>query len=359
MTNALPDRSIAWRAVQQRDRRFDGRFVYAVSSTGVFCRPSCSSRRPTRSRVEFFGSSSDAEKAGYRACKRCHPASAAPPRIDTAVEKAVRYLTRHADEPVTLASLAREVGISAFHLQRAFKRATGISPREYRDAERRRRLTARLRQGDTVSRATFEAGFGSSSRVYERAPRALGMTPATLRRRGAGERIQFSIVDSAIGRVLAAYTERGVCSVAIGDDDAELERALRGEFAGAEVRPAGATIHEWIAAIVRGIDGASPPSASSIPIDARGTAFQWRVWNALQQIPRGTTLSYSEVAKKIGSPSAVRAVARACATNPVAIVIPCHRVVREDGEPGGYRWGLERKKALLEQEAAGSHPSRA
>lgn len=350
MTGALPDRSIAWRAVQRRDRSFDGRFVYAVSSTGIFCRPSCSSRRPTRSRVEFFGSPSDAEKAGYRACKRCKPESSAPARIEVAVAKAVQYLTRHADETITLASLAGEVGVSAFHLQRAFKRATGISPREYRDAERQRRLATRLRQGDTVSRATYEAGFGSSSRVYERAPQAMGMTPATLRRRGAGERIQFSIVDSSIGRLLAAYTERGVCSVAIGDSDAALERALRAEFAEAEIRAAGSTIHEWIAAIVRGIDDQSPSSAQSVPIDAHGTAFQWRVWRALQQIPRGTTLSYSEVAKKIGSPSAVRAVARACATNPVALVIPCHRVVREDGELGGYRWGTERKKALLERE---------
>ena len=346
----LPDRSTAWHAVQQRDRRFDGRFVYAVSSTKIFCRPSCSSRRPTRARVEFFTSPADAERAGYRACKRCRPTSAETSKIDRAVTQAAEFLARHADEPVTLASLAREVGVSAFHLQRAFKRALGLSPREYRDAERRRRLAERLRKGDTVSRATYEAGFGSSSRVYERASSSMGMTPATLRKGGAGQRIQFSIVSSPLGRLLAAYTERGVCAVAIGDDDSQLERSFRADFPEAKIHAAGPALHEWISAIVRGLEGDS--SASAIPVDARGTAFQRRVWTALQQIPRGTTLSYSEVAKRIGRPSAVRAVARACATNPVALVIPCHRVVREDGDLGGYRWGVDRKKKLLEQESS-------
>jgi len=345
MSSALPNPSTAWRAVQQRDRLFDGQFVYAVSSTRVFCRPSCSSRRPTKSRVEFFSSPADAERAGYRACKRCRPTSTAATGIDRAVARASQFLTRHAGERVTLAALAQEVGVSAFHLQRAFKRALGLSPREYHDAERRRVLASRLRKGDTVSRATYEAGFGSSSRVYER---SMGMTPATIRRNGAGQRIQYGIVDCPLGRLLVAYTERGVCSVAIGDDDRALERAFRADFSEAEIHAAGASIHEWITAIVRGVEGARANAA--IPLDAQGTAFQWRVWNALQQIPRGTTLSYSEVAKRIGQPSAVRAVARACATNPVALVIPCHRVVREDGDLGGYRWGLERKRALLERE---------
>lgn len=345
MSTALPNPSTAWRAVQQRDRLFDGQFVYAVSSTRIFCRPSCSSRRPTKSRVEFFGSPADAERAGYRACKRCRPTSTAASGIDRAVARASEYLTRHASERVTLAALAQEVGVSAFHLQRAFKRALGISPREYHDAERRRVLASRLRRGDTVSRATYEAGFGSSSRVYER---SMGMTPATIRKNGAGQRIQYSVVDCPLGRLLVAYTERGVCSVAIGDDDRALERALRADFSEAEIHAAGASIHEWITAIVRSVEGAR--SNSAIPLDAQGTAFQWRVWNALQQIPRGTTLSYSEVARRIGQPSAVRAVARACATNPVALVIPCHRVVREDGDLGGYRWGVARKQALLESE---------
>jgi AraC family transcriptional regulator of adaptative response/methylated-DNA-[protein]-cysteine methyltransferase len=346
---ALPDDSTAWRAVQQRDRRFDGRFVYAVSSTRIFCRPSCSSRRPTQANVEFFRSASDAERAGYRACKRCRPTSTQAPMIERAVARAAAFLASHAGGPVTLAALSREVGVSPSHLQRAFKRALGVSPREYHDAERRRRLAARLRKGDTVSQATYEAGYGSSSRVYERASSAMGMTPATVGKGGAGERIQFSIVDSPLGRLLAAYTERGVCAVAIGDDDAALERAFRADFPRARILGSGPVVHEWIAAIVRSLDG---DFSSAIPVDARGTAFQRRVWNALQQIPRGTTLSYSDVAKEIGQPSAVRAVARACATNPVALVIPCHRVIREDGSLGGYRWGLDRKKQLLELEGA-------
>jgi AraC family transcriptional regulator, regulatory protein of adaptative response / methylated-DNA-[protein]-cysteine methyltransferase len=346
---ALPDRNTAWRAVQARDRSFDGRFVYAVSSTRIFCRPSCSSRRPTRSRVEFFGTSADAERAGYRACKRCRPTSAQARDIDRAVARATEYLAQHVDERVTLATLARQVHVSAFHLQRAFKRALGVSPREYHDAQRRRLLTDRLRKGDTVSRATFEAGYGSSSRVYERASSAMGMTPAKVRKGAAGERIQFSIVDSPFGRLLAAYTEKGVCAVALGDADEELERAFRADFSEAEIHPAGPAIHEWISAIVRGLEGNYPSAA--IPVDVHGTAFQRRVWTALQQIPRGTTLSYSELARKIGQPSAVRAVARACATNSIALVVPCHRVIREDGTLGGYRWGLERKRALLESES--------
>ncbi len=345
MNNALPDKSTAWRAVQRRDKSFDGRFVYAVSSTRIFCRPSCASRRPTKSNVEFFSSPSDAQRAGYRACKRCRPASAAGSAIDKALAAASAFLTQHAGEPVTLSRLSREVGVSAFHLQREFKRAFGVSPREFQDANRRRVLATRLRKGDTVSRATYEAGFGSSSRVYER---KLGMTPAALRKGGAGQRIQFAIVTSPLGRLLGAYTEKGVCAVAIGDDDTQLEKSLREQFPKADIRAAGSTINEWVTAIVRGIGGEINPS---IPLDAQGSAFQWRVWKALQQIPRGTTLSYSEVAKAIGQPTAARAVARACATNPVALVIPCHRVVRDDGSLGGYRWGIEKKAELLEIES--------
>lgn len=342
MTSIALDRSSAWRAVQQRDRRFDGEFVYAVRSTRIFCRPSCASRRPTKSLVEFFRSPAEAERAGYRACKRCRPATAQP--IDRAIARATEILTSRLDERMTLDALARHVGVSAFHLQRAFKRTMGVSPREFQDAARRRVLSSRLSQGETVSRATYDAGFGSSSRVYER---DLGMTPGTIRKHGAGQRIQFSVVGSPLGRVLVAYTERGVCSVAIGDDDRILERELRSQFSQADIRAAGSSINEWIAAIVQSLEG---PAGTAIPLDAQGTAFQWRVWKELQRIPRGTTLSYSDVARKIGRPRAVRAVARACATNPVALVVPCHRVIREDGGLGGYRWGIERKKALLESE---------
>lgn len=350
MNTTLPTPATAWKAVEKRDAGFDGRFVYAVNSTRIYCRPSCSSRRPTKSRVEFFSSPSDAERAGYRACKRCRPASADASRVEKAVADASAFIAAHATETITLDRLARRVGMSAFHLQRAFKRAMGVTPREFRDAERRRLLATRLRSGDTVSRATYEAGFGSSSRVYEAAARKMGMSPSAIRKGGAGQRMQFSVVGSPLGRLLVAYTEHGVCSVALGDDDRALERNLRSEFPKAEINQAGSTIHEWISTIVASLDGRG--SASRVPMDARGTAFQLQVWNALQHIPRGTTLSYSEVASRIGKPSAVRAVARACATNPVALVVPCHRVIREDGSLGGYRWGLDRKRELLAREGS-------
>lgn len=348
MTSTLPAAAAAWRAVERRDSSMDGRFVYAVSSTRIYCRPSCSSRRPTRSRVEFFATPAEAERAGYRACKRCRPASDEATRIQKAVADATAYIAAHATEPLTLHRLARHVRMSPFHLQRAFRRAMGVTPREFRDAERRRLLVARLRSGDTVSRATYEAGFGSSSRVYENGARHLGMSPASIRKGGAGVRMQFGIVPSPVGRVIVGYTERGVCHVAIGDDDRALEAGLRAAFPRAEIRAAGRAIHEWISAIVGSVEGEG--AAPMVPMDVRGTAFQLRVWKALQRIPRGATLSYSELARVIGQPTAARAVARACATNPVALVVPCHRVIREDGSLGGYRWGLERKQGLLARE---------
>ena len=346
MSPAIPDKATAWRAVAKRDKNFDGRFVYAVASTRIFCRPSCSSRRPTRSNVEYFGTPADAEKAGYRACKRCEPKNTDTRGIERRLTDAAAFLKSHAEEAVTLSRLSREIGVSAFHLQREFKKTFGVSPREFHDAERSKLLAKRLRKGETVSRATYSSGFGSSSRVYER---KMGMTPATVRKGGAGQKIQFSIVRSPLGRLLVAYTERGVCSVTIGDDDAALELELRENFPAATIMAAGPTIHEWITTIVDGIRG---EMSRTVPLDAQGTAFQWRVWKALQQIPRGTTLSYSEVAQKIGQPTAARAVARACATNPVALVVPCHRVIRDDGTLGGYRWGLERKRRLLDSEAS-------
>lgn len=344
MISMLPDRSIAWRAIQRRDRAFDGRFVYAVSSTRIFCRPSCPSRRPAASNVQLFESASDAERAGYRACKRCRP-TADVDATAAALARVCEYISTHASERITLATLARVAGMSQFHLQRRFKQEMGVTPREFQLAQRRARFAQRLRAGDTVSRATYDAGFGSSSRVYEQ---ALGMTPAAVRKGGQGQRIQFGIVASPFGKLLVAYTERGVCSVALGDDAGTLEQSFRAEFPKAEIHRAGDGIHAWISSIVASLEGKAP--GASVPVDARGTAFQMRVWKALQAIPRGTTLSYSEVAKRIGHPTAVRAVARACATNPVALVVPCHRVVREDGTLGGYRWGIERKQAILDHE---------
>lgn len=339
----------AWRAVEQRDPRFDGRFVYAVSSTRIYCRPSCPSRRPRRDRVRFYAAPEGAERAGYRACQRCRPREAAPAAA-AAVERARLYLEAHPDRLVSLSALARVVDLSPFHLQRTFKRLLGVSPREYHDALRVTRFKSRLRSGDTVSRATYEAGFGSSSRVYERSDSALGMSPAVYRRGGEGMRILYTIVDSPVGRLLVGATQRGVCAVALGDSVDALVDSLRADFPRAEVERSDAH-REWVEAIVSHIGAGG--AGADVPLDLQGTAFQKQVWTFLRKIPPGHTHSYGEIAAALGKPRATRAVARACATNHIAVVIPCHRVVRSDGAPGGYKWGIERKRRLLDRERAG------
>jgi AraC family transcriptional regulator, regulatory protein of adaptative response / methylated-DNA-[protein]-cysteine methyltransferase len=344
------DPAEAWAAVVARDRRFDGRFVYAVRSTRVYCRPSCPSRRPTAANVVFFDDPSGAERAGFRPCKRCRPrANGAPVGAAAAVRDAAAFIDAHADERVTLAALARETGVSPFHLQRVFRRELGVTPREYQQARRLDRLRAQLRRGETVSRATYEAGFGSASRVYEQAAR-LGMTPAVYRRGGHGLSIRFAIVPSPLGRLLIAATERGVCTVTLGDTEEQLERRLRAEFPRAVVERDDGSLAALAGRVVAHIRGDGP--AHDLPLDVRGTAFQQQVWRALLAIPYGETRSYAQVAAAIGRPTATRAVARACATNPVAVVIPCHRVVRSDGGLGGYAGGVERKERLLEVEGA-------
>ncbi len=340
----------AWTAVLARDPRFDGSFVYAVSSTGVYCRPVCPSRRPRRSNVAFFPDPAAAEAAGYRPCRRCRPRTGAPSPSTLAVERAREYLDGHLDERVTLARLGRVTHLSPSHLQRTFKRLLGVSPREYAESRRAARLKHELKRGETVSRASFEAGYGSSSRVYEQAAARLGMTPAAYRRGGQGLLIRFSIVDSPLGRLLVAGTERGLCAVTLGDDDAALVEALRREYPHARIEPTEAGLERWLEVIVGSLRGG--PEALDLPLDVRATAFQLRVWRALREIPVGSTASYGELAARIGAPSAARAVARACATNPVALVVPCHRAVRGDGGLGGYRWGLDRKRRLLEGERA-------
>jgi AraC family transcriptional regulator of adaptative response/methylated-DNA-[protein]-cysteine methyltransferase len=345
LSPALDD-DAAWRAVEQRDPRFDGHFVYAVKSTRVYCRPSCPSRRPLRERVTFYSAPDAAEKAGYRACRRCRPREAATSAA-TAVERARRFIEANAERPLTLSVLAREAGMSAFHLQRTFKRLVGMSPREYQDALRVTAFKSRLRAGDTVSRATFEAGFGSSSRVYERSDQSLGMTPAVYRRGGDGLRITYTTVASPFGRLLVGATDRGVCAVALGSSDAELLDALRSDFPRAEIDRADDAHREWVEAIVRHLDG---NAGADVPLDIRGTTFQKQVWSLLRKIPPGDTKSYAEIAAALGNPRATRAVARACASNRIAVVIPCHRVVRTDGALGGYKWGLARKQALLDRE---------
>lgn len=350
-TPDVPSDAIAWRAVEQRDARFDGCFVYAVKSTGVYCRPSCASRRPSRANVRYFAEPESAEQAGFRACKRCDPrANRATSIAEDAVARAKAFLDANDDRIISLADLAVEAGLSASHLQRTFKRIVGVSPREYQQARRVRRLKSRLRAGETVSRATFEAGFGSSSRVYERADDVLGMTPASYRRGGAGVRIVYTIADAPVGRVLIAATDRGVCGVELGSSDAEVARALRADFPNAELVRNDDEHTSWVRAVLRVVRSPGNASVASIPLDVDGTAFQWRVWKALQEIPPGERRSYRQVAESVGNPDASRAVARACATNRVAVVIPCHRVVRGDGSLSGYKWGEDRKRQLLEAE---------
>lgn len=342
--------SDAWRAVEQRDRRRDGSFVYAVRTTGVYCRPSCPSRRPSRTNVAFFPTCDAAEHAGFRPCLRCRPADeAATSATDAAVEKARGYLDRHAGRPVPLTELAQHAGVSLWHLQRSFKRVLGVSPKAYQDARRVEQLKSRLRAGDTVSRATYEAGFGSSSRVYERSDALLGMTPAAYRRGGAGVHMTYSIVNVPVGRVLVATTDRGVCAVALGDSDDEVLRALRADFPQATIEPSNGEHGTWVEAVVERVR--NPARAPDVPLDLAGTAFQLRVWKALREIPAGERRSYREIAAAIGQPSASRAVARACAANRAAVVVPCHRVVRAGGEVGGYKWGAERKRRLLDRES--------
>jgi AraC family transcriptional regulator of adaptative response/methylated-DNA-[protein]-cysteine methyltransferase len=339
------DPAEAWAAVVGRDRRFDRRFVYAVRSTGVYCRPSCPSRRPRAANVIFFDDASSAERAGFRACKRCRPrANGAPVGAAASVREAAAFIDAHTDQRITLAALARHTGVSPFHLQRVFRRELGVTPREYQQARRLDRLRARLRRGETVSRATYDAGFGSPSRVYEQAAR-LGMTPAVYRRGGQGLQIRFAIVRSPLGLLLVAATASGVCAVSLGDTEEQLERRLRAEFPRALVERDDGSLADLAGRVVAHIRGEGP--AHDLPLDVRGTAFQQQVWRALLAIPYGETRSYAEVAAAIGQPTATRAVARACATNPVAVVIPCHRVVRSDGSLGGYAGGVERKERLL------------
>src|SRR6266702_3397736 len=331
-----------WHAVLARDRRFDGAFVYAVRSTGIYCRPSCASRRPRRTQVTFFPIPEAAEREGFRACRRCHPADVNG--TDPAVAL-VREACRALDAGQSPAAEPRR-------LARAFKRVLGITPRAYADARRVARFKHELKRRKSVSPALYEAGYGSSSRVYERADQQLGMTPATYARGGAGIDIAFAVLPCSLGQLLVAATPRGVCRVSLGDSAASLEAGLAAEFPAARIRKDQTSLEAAVTAILAYLDGSEPHL--DLPLDIRATAFQRRVWQELQRIPYGETRSYADVARRIGSPTASRAVARACATNPAALIIPCHRVVREDGEMGGYRWGLERKKTLLQQEAGKS-----
>ena len=337
-----------WQAVLARDARQDGRFVFAVSSTGVYCRPSCPAKRPRRENVTFFVRPAEAEKAGYRACLRCRPKAAGASLQAELVKAVCRHIEQHLDEPITLARLGQAFHQSPFHLQRSFKAVLGITPRAYAESCRVNQLKRNLRSGHSVTRAMYDAGYSSSSRLYERATSHLGMTPDKYRRGAVAAPIRYSCTDSPLGRMLVAATDKGICAIQFADSDSELEHGLRHEFPFAIRRRDDAYLRSWKQQLLRQMHGrmANP----SLPLDIQATAFQRRVWDYLQSIPFGSTRSYGEVAKAIGEPMAARAVARACATNPVAVAIPCHRVDREDGEMGGYRWGKERKMKLLRLE---------
>lgn len=348
------DESRAWTSVLERDASADERFLYAVSTTGIYCRPSCPSRRPKRDNVRFFFSSEAAERAGFRACQRCRP-NRAPRSGDAAIERARAYIDRHiadlSEERITLELLGTETGTSPYHLQRKFKAALGLTPAQYIRARKRERLKGELRRGETVSRATYGAGYGSSSGVYGGADARLGMTPATYRRGGAGMHIDYVIAKTSLGALLVGATERGICAVTLGDDATTIESALAKEYPAAtrsRVTAPSSVFSAWVAEILETLDGER--ARADIQFDLQASAFQLKVWRELQKIPFGETRSYSEIASALGSPGAARAVARACANNRLAVVIPCHRVITRSGELGGYRWGLERKQRLLDKE---------
>ena len=351
-----------WNAVRDRDRGADGKFVYAVRSTGIYCRPSCPSKKPRRQQVEFYSLPEAAEQKGFRACRRCKPRevrlrdprTAAVARVCRAIEARIESdgggTTESENEArLTLNALGSSVRMSPHQLERAFRSVMGISPRQYADAQRMRRLKAKLKKGDDVTTALYDAGFGSSSRLYERAPSQLGMTPATYRQGGAGMQIHYTIVGSPLGRLLVGATHRGISALYLGKDDVALQSALRKEYPRAEINRDRNGLEGWMEKILEHLRGREPNL--DLPTDVQATAFQRRVWEELRKIPYGTTRTYSQVARAIGRPKAIRAVARACATNPVSVVVPCHRVVRQDGDLAGYRWGVELKQSLLKQES--------
>ncbi|WP_036218297.1 bifunctional DNA-binding transcriptional regulator/O6-methylguanine-DNA methyltransferase Ada [Calidithermus chliarophilus] len=338
-----PIHAARWAAFARRDRSADGRFVVAVRSTGIYCRPSCPARRPKPHNVSFFDTPEAAEAAGYRACLRCRPREV-PARVG--VVQRVKAELEHAPTPPTLAELGRRVGLSPYHLQRLFKQETGLSPREYAAALRLGRLKESLRSSASVTEGMYEAGYGSSHALYRNANSQLGMSPATYRRGGKGMKICYAFTKTPLGLALLAATEKGLCALQFGESREELEALLRAEFAQAELEPG--QLPQYVRPILEHLSG--QPASLDLPLDLRGTAFQLRVWEALRAIPPGQTRTYGELARDLGDPKAVRAVARACGANPVPLVVPCHRVIGSDGKLTGYRWGLERKRKLLERE---------
>jgi AraC family transcriptional regulator, regulatory protein of adaptative response / methylated-DNA-[protein]-cysteine methyltransferase len=337
-----------WQATLHRDTRADGSFFFAVRSTHIYCRPSCPARRPLRRNTIFFRTTQDAEKQGFRPCRRCRPK-----QQDSAivlVQRVAASLADSEDESLRLGPLAAQLDTTPAQLRRAFRRATGLSPKEFEQAFRLAKFKKMLREGSSVTDALYACGYGSSSRLYEKANSQLGMTPASYRKGGEGMQIGYTVANTSLGKVLVAATDRGVSAVYLGENEKALVDELRKEYAKAEIVREPESHENWLKEIVRRVEGNAP--SLELPLDVQATAFQRRVWQELQRIPRGTTRTYTQVAKSLGKPRSVRAVARACATNPVSIVVPCHRVIRTDGALAGYRWGLSRKEKLLEREAA-------
>ncbi|MBF6570212.1 MAG: bifunctional DNA-binding transcriptional regulator/O6-methylguanine-DNA methyltransferase Ada [Candidatus Binataceae bacterium] len=338
----IDQRAAWWEAVCRRDCGAQGRFWYAVRTTGVYCRPGCPARLPRRENVEFFSDRESARQAGYRSCLRCKPDRSANDSI--AMRSICRYIESNLDQQLTLAALGAIAGLSPFYLQRKFKAAVGVSPREYANQHRLSAFKNGVRKGGSITNALHDAGYGSSSRLYEKTNAQLGMTPTVYRRGAAGVRIRYTIADSALGELLVAVTDKGLCAVQFAGDTSELQR----EFPAADLVRDDRGLGRWTDALLAHLKGTR--TFGNLPLDLRATAFQRRVWEYLRSIPAGETKSYAEVAAAIGHPRAVRAVGHACAVNRIAIAVPCHRAVRSDGKLAGYRWGLERKQKLLEIE---------
>lgn len=338
-----------WAAVIARDRGADGKFYYSVKTTGVYCRPSCSSRLARPENIRFHATCAAAEEAGFRPCKRCKPDQG--PLVQQHARKVAEIcrIIESAEEAPGLNELASKAGLSTFHLHRIFKAVTGLTPKAYAAAHRAKRLRSQLGRSNTVTEAVFDAGFNSTGRFYETSDHVLGMTPTTYRTGGANAEIRFAIGECSLGAILVAKSERGICAILLGDDPDALVRDLQDKFPRANFIGGDEGFEQLVARVVGFIE--APGLGLDLPLDVRGTAFQQRVWQALREIPTGSTVSYTEIANRIGAPRSVRAVAQACAANALAVAIPCHRVVRNDGALSGYRWGVERKRALLEREA--------
>jgi len=337
-----------WTAITRRDPSADGQFFYSVSTTGVFCRPSCSARQPRRENVAFHASAEAARRAGFRPCRRCRPEEPSLAARRAEMVAAACRAIEAAEEPPSLTDLARGAGLSPHHFHRLFKAQTGLTPKDYAAAHRARRVQANLATSQTVTEAIFDAGFNANSRFYETSAHILGMTPTRYRNGGADAEIRFAVARTSLGDLLVAESDKGVCAILLGDDPETLVRDLQDRFSKARLVGADRAFEARVAEVVGLVE--APGTGGDLPLDVRGTAFQQRVWKALRDIPPGATATYAQIASRIGAPRAARAVAQACAANPLAVAIPCHRVVRQDGELGGYRWGVARKRDLLERE---------